>query len=86
MPEGVEWTRPEGGLFLFMILKEGYDATDLFNLAIKENVAFVIGEAFFCDGTGKNTLRINFSYMDDELTEEGVKRLGKAIEKLYATK
>lgn len=79
MPEGVTWTRPEGGLFLFLTLPEGLDAKDLFNLAIKENVAFVLGEAFHCDGSGKNTLRINFSYMSKELNEEGVKRLAKAI-------
>ncbi len=79
MPEGVTWTRPQGGLFLFVKLPEGYDSRELFDVAIKENVAFVIGEAFHCDGSGKNTMRINFSYMDDEKTEEGVKRLSKAI-------
>ncbi len=82
MPKGVEWTKPEGGLFLFVTLPEGYDSKELFNVAIKENVAFVIGEAFHCDGSGKNTMRINFSFMDAEKTEEGVKRLAKAIEKM----
>jgi 2-aminoadipate transaminase len=79
MPAGVTWTRPQGGLFLFLTLPEGLDAKDLFNLAIKENVAFVLGEAFHCDGSGKNTLRINFSYMSKEKNEEGVKRLAQAI-------
>lgn len=79
MPAGVTWTRPEGGLFLLVTLPEWCDTRVLFDVALKENVAFVIGEAFFCDGTGKNTLRINFSYMDDERTEEGVRRLAKAI-------
>lgn len=82
MPEGVTWTRPEGGLFLFVKLPEGYDSKELFNEAIKENVAFVIGEAFHCDGSGKNTMRINFSFMDEEMTEEGVKRLAKAIKNM----
>lgn len=85
MPEGVKWTKPEGGLFLFVTLPEGYDATILFNVAIKENVAFVIGEAFHCDGSGKNTMRINFSFMNEERTEEGVKRLAKAIKKMLET-
>jgi len=85
MPQGVKWTRPEGGLFLFVTLPEGYDATELFNVAIKENVAFVIGEAFHCDGSGKNTMRINFSFMNEERTEEGVKRLAKAIKKMLET-
>ena len=82
MPEGVSWTKPEGGLFLFVTLPEGLDATDLFNVAIKNDVAFVIGEAFHCDGSGKNTLRINFSYMGDDMIEEGVKRLSKAIKEM----
>lgn len=82
MPAGVKWTRPEGGLFLFVTLPEGYDSKELFDVAIKENVAFVIGEAFHCDGSGKNTMRINFSFMNEERTEEGVRRLAKAISKM----
>jgi len=82
MPEGVSWTRPEGGLFLFITLPEYMDAKDLFDIAIKENVAFVLGNAFFCDGSGKNTMRINFSYMSEEKNTEGVIRLATAIKKL----
>jgi 2-aminoadipate transaminase len=82
MPEGVKWTRPEGGLFLFITLPDYMDAKDLFDIAIKENVAFVLGNAFFCDGSGKNTMRINFSYMSEEMNTEGVKRLALAIKKL----
>lgn len=84
MPEGVNWTKPEGGLFLFITLPEGYDAKELFELAIKENVAFVIGEAFFCDGSGQNTLRVNFSFMDDAGIDEGIKRLAAAVRTLFA--
>lgn len=82
MPKGVVWTKPEGGLFLFVTLPEGLNARDLFNIAIKENVAFVIGEVFFCDGGGQNTLRLNFSFVSDEKLVEGVKRLGSAVLKL----
>ena len=82
MPEGVTWTNPEGGLFLFVTLPEGYDATELFRIALQEDVAFVIGEAFHCDGSGKNTLRINFSFMEESRAEEGVRRLADAIKKL----
>ena len=82
MPQGVTWTKPDGGLFLFVTLPPQYDAMDLFHLAIKENVAFVIGEAFHCDGSGKNTMRINFSYMSEERAEEGVRRLAIAIRKM----
>ncbi len=80
MPQGVSWTKPDGGLFLLITLPEWYDARDLFEVAIKKNVAFVIGEAFFCDGSGKNTFRMNFSFMDDDSIVEGVKRLASAIE------
>ncbi len=82
MPKGVTWTRPEGGLFLFVTLPKDMDARELFDIAIKENVAFVIGEVFFCDGKGQNTLRLNFSYVSDDQMDEGVKRLGNAIKKL----
>ena len=86
MPEGVTWTRPDGGLFLLLTMPEGLDARDLFDIAIKENVAFVIGEVFFCDGKGQNTLRLNFSYVSDEDMLEGVKRLANAIRKLMESK
>ena len=82
MPQGVKWTEPEGGLFLFITLPEYMDAEDLFKIAIKDNVAFVLGTVFHCDGSGKNTLRMNFSYMSKELNEEGVKRLANAIKKM----
>ena len=79
MPEGVTWTEPEGGLFLFLKLPEHMDAEKLFNKALENNVAFVLGSVFHCDGSGKNTMRLNFSYMSIEKTIEGVKRLAKAI-------
>lgn len=78
-PEDVQYTRPEGGMFLWVTLPEGLSSRDLFDLAIKENVAFVPGKAFYTDGSGDNTLRLNFSHSDEEKIEEGIKRLGKAI-------
>lgn len=78
-PENVKYTQPEGGMFLWVTLPEGLSSLDLFNLAIKENVAFVPGNAFFADGNGDYTLRLNFSNSDEERIEEGIKRLGKAI-------
>ena len=86
MPEKVKWTRPDGGLFLFVTLPEGYDTTELFKMAIDQNVAFVIGEAFHCDNSGKITMRLNFSFMDDANIEEGIKRLAAAIVKLFESK
>jgi len=79
MPEGVTWTEPEGGLFLFLTVPEHIDASKLFMDAIKEKVAFVVGSSFYCNGQGKNTMRINFSYSSIEMNIEGVKRLAKVI-------
>jgi 2-aminoadipate transaminase len=79
MPAGVSWTRPEGGLFLFITLPENINADDVFTRAINNNVAFVRGSVFYCNDTGKNTMRINFSYSSDELIEEGIKRLASVI-------
>ena len=79
MPEGVSWTRPEGGLFLFLTLPEHMDSEKLFMKAIEKKVAFVIGSAFHSNGEGKNTMRINFSYVSKEKNLEGVKRLAQVI-------
>ena len=79
MPEGVTWTNPEGGLFLFVTLPEYMDAQELFLKAIKKKVAFVVGSVFHCDGSGKNTMRMNFSYASKDQNEEGVKRLAQVI-------
>jgi 2-aminoadipate transaminase len=82
-PSGVQFTEPEGGMFLWVTLPLGLSSMDLFDLAIKEDVAFVPGEAFYANNADKNTLRLNFSNSDEEKIEEGMKRLGKAIKKLY---
>lgn len=82
MPEGVTWTKPNGGLFMLVTLPEGLNSRDLFDIAIKENVAFIVGDVFFCDGGGQNTMRLNFSYVTDEMMVEGVKRLATAVKKL----
>jgi len=79
MPRGVTWTEPEGGLFLFLSLPEHMDAEKLFYKAIEKNVAYVMGSVFHCDGSGKNTMRINFSFVPEEKAREGVRRLAEAI-------
>jgi 2-aminoadipate transaminase len=81
MPEGVTWTKPEGGLFLFLNLPKHMDASDVFTKAIEKKVAFVIGSVFHCDGSGKNTIRMNFSHASREMNLEGVKRLAEVIKK-----
>lgn len=82
MPKGVSWTEPEGGLFLFLTLPEHMNAENLFKIAIEQKVAFVLGSVFHCDGSGKNTMRLNFSFMSKEKNDEGVKRLAEAIKQI----
>jgi 2-aminoadipate transaminase len=84
LPAGVKHTSPEGGMFLWVTLPEGVSAMELFHLAIEENVAFVPGETFYTEDPEINTMRLNFSNSNVEEIEEGIKRLGKAIEKLQA--
>ncbi|OFY31518.1 MAG: hypothetical protein A2X17_01275 [Bacteroidetes bacterium GWF2_41_61] len=85
MPKSVSWTVPEGGLFLFVTLPSGYRSADVLKLTLIENLAFIPGEIFFCNGEGKNTMRINFSYAPNEKIEKGVKILATAIESVIST-
>jgi 2-aminoadipate transaminase len=79
MPDGVIWTHPEGGLFLWATLPEYMDATKILKPAIAEKVAFVPGESFHPNGGGKNTMRLNFSMPTPEKITIGMERLGRVI-------
>jgi 2-aminoadipate transaminase len=72
---GIDWTHPQGGLFLWVSLPERVNAEDLFPKAVERKVAYVVGSAFHFDRSGKNTMRLNFSYPSEEQIEEGIKRL-----------
>lgn len=78
-PEGSCWTKPEGGMFIWVSLPEKIDTKKIFEDAIKAKVAYVPGAAFCVDGCGKNCMRLNFSNTDDDKIEEGIKRLSKII-------
>ena len=78
-PEEIEFTKPEGGMFLWITLPDKISSLDLFEHAIKENVAFVPGNPFYVNGGGNNTLRLNFSNSDEEQIEIGIKRLANII-------
>ncbi len=79
MPRRVEWSKPEGGLFLWVKLPKKMSANDLFPKAIENKVAYVVGSAFHCNGKGKNTMRLNFSYSSEQQINEGIKRLARMI-------
>ncbi len=85
MPEGINWTKPKGGLFLWLTTPESLDCQDFFEDAVKEKVAFVPGTSFFAEGGGHNTMRLNFSNATPEKINEGIGRLAKVI-KLHLSK
>jgi len=79
---GVTWTKPEGGLFLWLTVPEGVSTDDIFDMAIKENVAYVPGSAFFPNNDNHRSMRLNFSFCGDEKIIEGCRRLGKLIKEV----
>ena len=80
MPSGVTWTRPEGGLFIWLTLPARIDTRALLERAVAEaRVAFVPGAAFFADGTGRNTIRLSYSLPDEAQIAQGIARLAALI-------
>ena len=77
----INWTEPEGGLFLWLRLPSYIDVDKMLFQAIEENVAYVASSGFYADSGGKVALRMNFSYPSEEEIEEGVQRLAKVIAK-----
>jgi 2-aminoadipate transaminase len=81
-PPEVKWTRPLGGLFLWVTLPEGADCKKLFEAALRENVAFVPGDSFYAPHAsheGHRHFRLNFSYGQPEQIREGIRRLSLAV-------
>jgi 2-aminoadipate transaminase len=75
MPSGYRWTRPDGGMFLWVAGPEWLDTGALLGAALDLKVAFVPGADFFPDGGGGNCMRLNFSNSSPEMIGEGVSRL-----------
>ena len=84
--EGITWTRPDGGLFLWVRLPEVIDTEEMFPRALEHKVAYVIGRAFYVDGGGKNTMRLSFSVNSEDEIEEGIKRLCQVVREELAAK
>ena len=78
-PPSAEWTRPEGGLFIWATLPDYIDTGDLLAKALRENVAFVPGQSAYVDGRGASSMRLNFSGSNEEQIREGIGRIGKVI-------
>ncbi|GAC1524104.1 MAG: PLP-dependent aminotransferase family protein [Chloroflexota bacterium] len=81
-PSDARWTRPQGGMFLWVELPPSIDATDLLTKAMERRVAFVPGQAFHVDGRGHNTMRLNFSNSTPAQIREGVGLLGRALQQM----
>ena len=79
MPQEVHWTHPQGGLFLFLTMPGDFDAVKFYDTALDAGVAYVAGEFFHPDGSGKNTMRMNFSFMTEEKITEGVQLLARLL-------
>lgn len=79
LPPDVSLWEPEGGMFLWGHLPEGYDAMELFECAVREKVVFVPGAPFFTNGRGAATFRLNFSCSEPEEIEQGMERLARAF-------
>jgi 2-aminoadipate transaminase len=84
MPEEAEWTKPEGGLFVWVKLPEGVDTAKMLERALAHKVAYVPGQPFFADGSGQNTMRLSFALATLEELEEGVRRLGAVVKEEIA--
>ncbi len=81
-PSALAWNRPTGGMFLWVTLPTRWDAKEILERCLEQNVAFVPGQEFFPDGSGKNTLRMNFSSPSLGNIGEGVKRMGKVLKEI----
>lgn len=86
-PPEATWTRPQGGLFLWVTLPAGVDSQKLLQAALQQNVAFVPGESFYANngGEGSRHLRLNFSNAAPEQIREGIRRLASAIKQQMAS-
>jgi 2-aminoadipate transaminase len=78
-PKEVKWTLPKGGMFIWITLPDRVNTRVMFQKAISKKVAYVVGDAFFPDGENYNSMRLNFSYSDNKLIVEGIKRLADVI-------
>jgi 2-aminoadipate transaminase len=78
------WTRPKGGLFLMMYLNRKIDTKELLKFSMKRGVVFVPGESFFHDSSGKNTMRLNFSYPTEKEISKGMRLLKEAYTELIS--
>jgi 2-aminoadipate transaminase len=83
-PREAEWTRPQGGLFIWATMPDYIDTTDLLARALREQVAFVPGRAAYVDGRGAASMRLNFSGVEEPAIREGIRRIGEVVREQVA--
>jgi len=81
-PKNVHWTRPDGGMFLWVTLPDGMNSADVLTKAVEKKVAFVPGGPFHANGGGENTMRLNFSNSSPEKIKKGISRLGQVLHEM----
>jgi 2-aminoadipate transaminase len=81
LPKELNFIEPEGGMFLWGSLPDGYDAMALFEYAVREKVVFVPGIPFYTEGSGATTFRLSFSCTEPDVIESGMQRLAQAFSK-----
>jgi 2-aminoadipate transaminase len=79
MPEGVTWTRPNGGFFLWVTLPDSVSAVDLLSDCRAAGVDYIPGPAFYGDGGGEQSLRLSYSAVTIDQINEGIKRLANVV-------
>ncbi|KAF2956367.1 PLP-dependent aminotransferase family protein [Marinitoga sp. 38H-ov] len=78
--EGIDWVKPEGGLFSWITLPEGFDTMEMFEIAKEKKIIYIPGETFYVDNPDRNTMRVSFCLPSFEELEEGTRRLRETIE------
>ena len=84
-PKGAKWTVPGGGMFLWVTLPKNVNTRLMFKRAVANKVAYVVGDAFYPDSSNYNSMRLNFSYAEDDVMREGIKRLAEVIKEEMVT-
>jgi 2-aminoadipate transaminase len=85
LPDKVKWTVPKGGMFIWLTLPKNIDTRAMLRKALSKKVAYVMGEAFYPEGGEYNSMRLNFSYSDEQSIVEGIKRLSEVIKEELKT-
>ncbi len=79
--ERISWTKPEGGLFIWVTLPEKVDTDDLFSEAVEGGVAFVPGSGFYVNGGGRDSLRLCYSVLQPDEIEKGIELLAEVVKR-----